>query len=174
MTKKRMRQLVLAVMLVLAMTITSTTEGKADTKEIEVVDLYRIEWISDGMAIILKGRFPDRQCGLIDKNGNEIIMGKYDLIWDFSDGIAKARKDGKYGYVNKKGEEVVKCQYDAAWKCSDGLAKVRIGNGIYDHKYGYVNKMGIEVIQCQYEMLCSYSDGMAMGKKGGKNYILSW
>ena len=101
MAKKRMKQLALAFMLVLAMTITSTTEGKADTKtsvkEIEVADCYEVVYYQEGVAMtILKGGSPERQCCLLDKNGKEITKGKYyDYIWNFSDGMAKVEKNGK-------------------------------------------------------------------------------
>ena len=67
MAKKRIKQLALAVMLVLAMTITSTTEGKADTKtsvkEIEVADCYEVVYYQEGVAMtILKGGSPERKC----------------------------------------------------------------------------------------------------------------
>ena len=130
MTKKRMRQLVLAVMLVLAMTITSTTEGKADTKtsvkEIEVADCYEVVYYQEGVAMtILKGGSPERQCCLLDKNGKEITKGKYyDYIWNFSDGMAKVEKNGKKGYVDKNGKEIVKPKYDKAYDFSGGMAMV--------------------------------------------------
>lgn len=38
-----------------------------------------------------------------------MIRPKYDLVWRFSDGLARvAWGDGGYGYINKRGEAVWK------------------------------------------------------------------
>ena len=128
MTKKRMKQLVLAFMLVFAMTITATTEGKADTKtsvkEIEVADCYEVEYYQEDVAMtLLKGDSLGRSCCLLDKNGKEITMGKYyDCIWNFSEGMARVEKNDKWGYINKNGKEIVKPKYDKSYDFSGSRA----------------------------------------------------
>ena len=163
MAKKRIKQLALAFMLVLAMTITSTTEGKADTKtsvkEIEVADCYEAVYFQEGMSMTLfKGAYPGRQCCLLNKNGKEITMGKYyHCIWNFSDGMAKVEKNGKKGYVDKNGKEIVKPKYDKAYDFSGGMAMVS-KNG----EYGFVNKSGKEIVKCKYDVAYGPFDGTVL------------
>lgn len=86
MTMRRMKQLALTFMLVLAMTIPPMTEGKAATtgsvKKIEVENCHRIREFYNGVAVVCE-LGDDFKYGLIDKNGKKIIMGKYDDIKKF-------------------------------------------------------------------------------------------
>ena len=50
----------------------------------------------------------------------------YDDIGDFSEGLARVCREGKYGFVDKTGREVVSCQYDDAGDFSEGLARVEV------------------------------------------------
>ncbi|MBE6325992.1 MAG: WG repeat-containing protein [Bacteroidales bacterium] len=62
-------------------------------------------------------------------NGKFVVKPKYEYATDFSDGVARVGKDGKYGYVNEMGEEVVPLQYTAASSFNYGVAAVKDQNG---------------------------------------------
>ena len=49
----------------------------------------------------------------------------YSWIGNFSEGLARVKKDGKWGYMNKEGEEVIPCKYDSVLDFSEGLAIVK-------------------------------------------------
>ena len=100
------------------------------------------------------------------------IKLKYDLAWDFSDGLARVWKDGKFGFIDTSGREVVPCKYDYAWDFHEGMARVELdadrsvtfnsGWSIkVGGKWGYVDKTGREIIPCIYEEAYDFSDGLA-------------
>ena len=89
----------------------------------------------------------DDKCGFVDLLGREVIPCKYDLAWEFSEGLAKVRLNGKYGFIDKTGKEVVPCIYDETnVEFCEGLVGVQL-NG----KWGFVDKAGNEVIPCIYD-----------------------
>ena len=65
------------------------------------------------------------------------FMLKYDDAYNFSEGLALVKLNGKYGYIDKQGNEVIPLKYDYANNFLEGLALVRL-NG----KYGYIDKQG--------------------------------
>ena len=74
-----------------------------DGKEITPCIYDYIEGFKDKDKIIV-GVKKDEKCGLLSKDGKEIAPCIYDYIEDFNeDGIAQAKKDGKYGLIDVKG-----------------------------------------------------------------------
>ncbi len=96
------------------------------------------------------------------------IKKQYDKIYNFKEGLAVVKKDGKYGFIDKSGKEVVELKYDDAYSFSDGLAAVNQGK-TYDSDgnikdYGlwaYIDKTGKRVIPFNYTFARSFSDGLA-------------
>lgn len=83
--------------------------------------------------------------GFIDKTGIMVIPCIYDYICDFSDGLARVEKVGKYGFINRAGTEVISCVYDDARDFSEGFAAVAVYvNGIL--KWGFIDKNGMAII----------------------------
>jgi hypothetical protein len=117
---------------------------------------------------------------LINKKGERIIAPIYKMIWNFSEGLAKAEirdpadeYSTKAGFINTRGEVVVPLIYDRAENFSEGLAAV----GIVDRKkvsfsldedckYGYVNVKGEEVIKLQFSQANKFVKGRAVVSKG--------
>lgn len=104
--------------------------------------------------------------GFVTEMGYEVTSLKYDLAYDFSEGLALVNHGGTYdgfriiggewGFVNPEGQEIIPIIYERANSFSEGLASVRL-NG----KYGYINKYGKEAIPFQYEMAGNFSFGKA-------------
>jgi serine/threonine protein kinase len=99
---------------------------------------------SDGLAEVeCKGKW-----GFIDSNGNEVVKCKYEVVSNFSEGMAAVSFDGKWwGYIDKQGNEVIPFMYSIADDFHEGLASVGLGNPFEmklpkDHEYGYLNKKG--------------------------------
>ena len=111
--------------------------------------------------------------GYKDSTGKVIVTPKYDLAYDFSEGLAAVRINGKYGYVNEKGKELVAPQYDFSWKFIGGFAAVKLHD-----KYGFIDLTGKEIVHPIYEDgnnfhgACCYK-GKAHVKENGKWKIIS-
>ena len=100
------------------------------------------------------------------------IQCKYENASDFSEGLARVMRDGKYGFIDTAGREVVPCKYDGADDFHEGMARVTVGGGWrYDRffgesflsgKFGFIDKTGREVIPCRYFHAENYCDGLAV------------
>lgn len=82
---------------------------------------------------------------------------KYDLVFNFHDGLAEVQLNDKYGYVNTEGVEVVPPKYDYIYAFTDGLAKVSL-----DDKYGFIDKNGKEIVEPKYSRAYNFeTNGLA-------------
>jgi hypothetical protein len=51
--------------------------------------------------------------GFKDVSTNEkLVQAKYDMAYEFRDGLAKVVKDGKSGFVDTTGHEIIPLSYD--------------------------------------------------------------
>lgn len=82
-------------------------------------------------------------------------------IDDFSEGLASAKKDGKWGYIDKKGNVVIDFIYENAGDFSEGLAPVK-----KDGKAGYINTKGEVVVDLKYRNTYSFSNGYGVIQDG--------
>ena len=120
----------------------------------------------------------DKKWGIINEKGNWVIEPKYDLVLNFSEGLAGAIKDNKLGFIDKNENWVIKPQFfgalcytnrnydNAYWekhKCfqrsefHEGLAPVELDNG----ELGYINKKGEIAFKIKGYYLCPFSEGLA-------------
>lgn len=67
---------------------------------------------------------------------------KYDEMGNFHEGLASARKDGKYGFVDTTFNEVIPCKYKYVDDFSCGLSYVKD----FDDKKYFINKKGNKVL----------------------------
>lgn len=108
--------------------------------------------------------------GFIDKSGTLVIPYKYDLVSEFSEGLAPVKLNEKWGLINKNGTEVAPCKYDDCippiLSSFEGIV-VRIGN-----KYGVTDKNGKEVIPCKYDDITGFSEGLSAVKLNENGGIL--
>jgi hypothetical protein len=84
--------------------------------------------------------------GYMDNAKKIIVQPRYDLAWDFVEGMSLVRLKGKYGYINESGVEQIQPKYNAAINFSDGLAVVKIRK-----KYGFIDKQGNLVVPAIYD-----------------------
>jgi len=67
-------------------------------------------------------------------------MRIYDEVKEFSEGLAAAKKHGRWGYINTNGTTVVPFVFDEAKPFKDGYAQVkRFG------RWTAINSMGVEL-----------------------------
>lgn len=57
---------------------------------------------------------------------SNIIIGPYESIGAFQEGLAAIRKDDHTGFVDTKGKVVIPCRYDYAWGFGNGLSYAEI------------------------------------------------
>lgn len=107
----------------------------------------------NGFSIIEKGG----QTGFIDKSGKELVIGEYEVVQDFSEGLAPVQKNDLWGYIDTTGKLVIPCQYQTAEAFEEGMARVRNSE---NQTYGYINKSGEVVIPFS-EHLGPFHDGLA-------------
>lgn len=117
--------------------------------------------------------------GFKDAGGKEIAPLKYDMAYDFSEGLASVCiggtlddlmgdwVGGKWGFIDKTGKEIIALQYDFAESFSDGLAACRL-----NRKWGFIDKTGKVVIAFKYENAFSFSDGRAIVKQEGRDFFI--
>ncbi len=125
--------------------------------------------------------------GLINREGREIVPAKYDIILNFSDGLAPvnigvngmgerggsgkniAYYGGKWGFIDRDGREAIPLKYNDVEHFHDGVAAI-----IYKNKIGFINKMGREIIPPIYDGdpwsfdYQNFSDGVIKLKLNGK------
>ena len=100
--------------------------------------------------------------GLKDKDGNEVMPPKYDMIGEFSEGMAAVYNidEGKrkHGYINETGQEIIPLIYGDALPFSEGLAAVRPLGLNWQVRYGFIDKTGKTVIPQQYEFSLNFKE----------------
>ena len=99
----------------------------------------------------------------VDKNGNAITPVKYDVLYEFREGLAKVKLNRKWGFIDKTGKEVIPFMYDSADWFSEGLARVKL-----NEKWGFIDKVGKEVIPLKYDDAQSFYIGHAPVELNGK------
>lgn len=82
-------------------------------------------------------------------------------INNFSEGLASAKKDGKWGYIDKKGNVVIDFIYEKANDFSEGLASVG-----KDGKAGYINAKGEVVVDFVYRSTYTFTNGYGVIRDG--------
>ena len=111
------------------------------------------------------------KCGMLDKNGNEVLSATYAKIDGFSDGLAKVQKynearDGKYGYIDVKGVEKIETVYASGMECQEGLIWVKKASNSGDGKWLLIDKNGNEKFelsknQAPHSIYGNYHNGLA-------------
>lgn len=85
---------------------------------------------------------------LIDRNETVMLRG-FDKVKRFREGLAPARREGRWGFIDNKGTWVIKAKFKAAEAFSDGMALVKDRNNLY----GWISKTGDYVIKPKYEIM---------------------
>jgi hypothetical protein len=126
---------------------------------------------------------------------------KYEYTWNFYEGLAKVRFNGKWGYIDKSKNEIIPVQYDYAWDFNQGLkglALVKLNDKYYyidtkgdrwkydeaydftenlapvmlDGKWGYIDRNRNEVIPCKYDEVKYFSKGLARVRLNDKWFFI--
>ena len=105
----------------------------------------------------------------------------YDEIYDYHEGLAQVRRNGRVGFIDITGEEIIPCSYERLESMFiDGYCKFlkEKDDGSYDDYVGIIDRKGNEIIPCIYDSVYYDDDVNAFcaskdGKEGviGKNGI---
>lgn len=121
--------------------------------------------------------------GLKHLDGNVVVPGEYDIVQNYSEGMAAVCKGNRWGYVDSFGNNIIPCLYhsrlfydngvmdgwgeygapDEANDFHEGLVMI-MKNG----KAGFLDKQGKVAIPFLYERAKDFSEGFAAVKKAGK------
>ena len=114
------------------------------------------------------------KCGMLDKNGNEIVGATYGYIYPFTDGLAivKHATNDKYGYIDTKGNEVIETQYADAEQCYEGVMWVRRFSNTGDGKWLLIDKKGNEKFELMKNQSPAsiYHNGLALVRGESKYF----
>lgn len=101
------------------------------------------------------------KCGALDKNGNIVIPFEYETLSAFNEGLAAAKKDGKWGYIDTKGNTVIPFVYENATMFKDGISLVvKDGGPVVIDRYNNVLEGGENIpVECYIKDEVYYSLG---------------
>lgn len=96
--------------------------------------------------------------GYMDIRGKMISPCIWEDGWDFHDGLAKVKQNGRYGMINQLGELVIPCEWKAMGFCSESLIAVKNDEG----KCGFMNRWTKNIdIDFQWKEASMFSEGLA-------------
>lgn len=141
---------------------------------------YEMSPFHNGRAVVKKAdEHYNIWYGVIDKQGNEVIPCRYELINDFCDDVAVVKgNNGKYGVVDIQGNEIAPCKFDFIENFSDGVAFVGkyVDNDNMSLKFGVIDKQGKIIIPFNYDVIerdlieGKFYKGVAVVGKMNDNY----
>lgn len=106
----------------------------------------------------------------VSADGKTVIsLSEYDDVRHFSEGLAAAKKDGKWGYIDTAGNLKIPCEYDSYSDFQNGMLML-----CKDGKYGYANQKGEIVIPLEYIDAQSFNqNGLARVRREGEDFYIS-
>ncbi|MEG1705009.1 MAG: WG repeat-containing protein [Clostridia bacterium] len=98
-----------------------------------------------GIGLFFKVKF-NGLWGVINQDGTEICIPKYDDISCFKNGFAKVKLNGLWGFVNQEGKQICIPRYLEVCDFENDFAKVKVNKswGFKDENglWGFIDKNG--------------------------------
>jgi hypothetical protein len=106
--------------------------------------------------------------GYIDSTGRPIATDRFELVRNFSEGLAGVRLNGKWGFVNSNGALVIEPRFDGVRDFRNGLCVVMFGA-----RCGLIDTGGRFVIEPRFYYLREHLEGLACAAmdRGSYGYI---
>ncbi|MEO1254944.1 MAG: WG repeat-containing protein, partial [Bacteroidota bacterium] len=96
--------------------------------------------------------------------GTILIEPIFDKLTYFADnGLALAKKDGKYGFIDRSGTTMIPFNFENANGFKYDLAAVKLNN-----KWGFIDKSENLIIQPYYSLVSDFKDDRAIVVRDGK------
>ena len=135
---------------------------KREDGTIIVVPKYKfVDKFHDNYCLVYKDY---NLCGLIDRDGREIVPPEYEEVNYPTDGMIRVRKNERYGFVDTTGALAIDCQYRTASGFSEGLAVALIDIDSNTMGYGFIDKNNKIQIAPKYEYAMAFQEGRAVVK----------
>lgn len=76
----------------------------------------------------------------------QVIAPQFEEVKEFSEGLAAAKKGGKWGYIDETGKTVFDFKFDYAYSFNEGYAVVVVGGqtevGVFEYEYTFIDHSG--------------------------------
>ncbi len=147
--------------------IQTTTDGerfgfKSETGDIIVPNKYM--FVDQFHGQYCKVYMNYDSCGLINRDGVEVVPCIHHDVFYPTDGMILAVRDSLYGYFDTLGNLVIPYAYRAASSFNEGLAVIAVDIDSTLVSYGYIDKQGRTIIAPQYEYAYPFYEGHAVVK----------
>ncbi|WP_254449339.1 WG repeat-containing protein [Anabaena sp. UHCC 0253] len=107
--------------------------------DLSSTDITLVSLFSEDLASVMNKN--NRKWGFIDTTGKIVIEPQFDLVGQFSEGLAEVEVNNKWGFIGKSGNIVINPTFERVQKFSEGLAAVRLND-----KWKFIDKNGNTVI----------------------------
>ena len=135
----------------------------------EVINCYEISDEVNGYGEFYRVHLNGKYNFLHKKHNTLVLLCRrwYNMMYRFSEGLAKVELNNKFGYIDRTGREVIPCKYNGTNNFKEGLAAVNL-NG----KCGVIDKTGREICPCKYDWINDFSEGLAQVELNDKLGII--
>lgn len=130
-----------------------------------VISENRFRYVDQFHGDYCKVYLDERQCGLIDRDGREVVPCIYDDVMYPSEGRILVIKDYLFGYCDMQGNEVIPRSYRQAGDFSEGLAPIFV---LVDSNFGactFIDTTGRQVFPPIFENLQPFNEGYAFARR---------
>lgn len=141
--------------------------GVKNAEGVEVIPAvnYYVSYFKDGIARVQKEE--DGTYQYYDNTGKVIINDEFDYAYDFSNGLASVKKNGKMGAINKKGKVIIPFEYEWLGRFAEGLIPARKNiNG--KELSGFINEKNETIVPFIYGGNFSFSEGLGVVRQYGE------
>lgn len=138
--------------------------------EIKVADLP----LAPGLYPVSASLAENAKYGYINASLRLEIPLLFEKALDFSNGLAAAKKDGKWGYIDSSGITVIPFEFEsvASADCMDMDTAFAFKNNLApvkkDGKFGIINTKGETVVDFSFDSILQGENGVYIASKGGK------
>ena len=103
----------------------------------------------------------DDRVAYFDLEGRERVpfSAGWEGGWNFSEGLASVRRDGKWGFIDTNGKVVIAPRFDFAESFHEGRAQVRDDETF---ESTYIDRRGEPICDCWFDLALDFEDGYAV------------
>ena len=130
-----------------------------------VISENRFKYVDQFQGNYCRVWLDDHQCGMINRDGREVVPCLFDDVLYPSEGRVLVIKDGLHGYYDTCGHEVVPPTYLQAGSFSEGLAPVYVVVDSLNSGCTFIDTTGRQIFPPIYENLQPFSGGYAFARR---------
>lgn len=130
-----------------------------------VISENRFRYVDEFHGDYCKVYIDEHQCGMIDREGREVVQCRYDDVMYPTDNRVLVIKNGLFGYCDLWGREVVPPTYKQAGSFSEGLAPVYVQIDSLTAGCTFIDTTGRQVFPPIYENVQHFHDGYAFARR---------